>query len=363
MKKTKVYLIVPLVVLIVFGAYYWSFKSDYDAKQATIVAAIKEQKLEKLRQAAVLREAAIRDAIEAQNQRKKERQERDAREQKQKDDKENAKLNADKAVQEEQKLERQVEKVTGDVKTEKEEIVKIEAENKKAVAEEAFLKEYVKMAQDNQASLAAVLTKIAAAAAAAAAAKKYPDPAPYRESSLMKKWMYVLGPGLMLAVFLFFYFASKSETDARLKEEKAHKEQVEKDAEAKKQAAEAKARADAEARNAQRTTDEAKIAKDKQDKYDSDMRRIKDDTDKASANAETYAKQVSELTIELDTLRKQKDTMTRDGFDLAKHVELAEVARRNAELEIQRMVEMIANRADQSTMTKMPPPPPPPKES
>ena len=142
----------------------------------------------------------------------------------------------------------------------------------------------------------------------------------------MKKWMYVLGPGLMLAVFLFFYFASKSETDARLKEEKAHKEQVEKDAEAKKQAAEAKARADAEARNAQRTTDEAKIAKDKQDKYDSDMRRIKDDTDKASANAETYAKQVSELTIELDTLRKQKDTMTRDGFDLAKHVELAEVA-------------------------------------
>src|ERR1035438_7353426 len=181
----------------------------------------------------------------------------------------------------------------------------------------------------------------------------------------MKKWMYVLGPGLMLAVFLFFYFASKSETDApaRLTKQKSDKAGVEKDAEAKKQAAEAKARADAEARNAQRTTDEAKIAKDKQDKYDSDMRRIKDDTDKASANAETYAKQVSELTIELDTLRKQKDTMTRDGFDLAKHVELAEVARRNAELEIQRMVEMIANRADQSTMTKSPPPPPPPKES
>jgi preprotein translocase subunit SecF len=181
MKKTKVYLIVPLVVLVVFGAYYWSFKSDYDAKQAAIVATIKEQKLEKLRQEAVLREAAIHDAIEAQKQRKKERQEREAREQKQKDDKENAKLNADKAVQEEQKLERQLEKLTGDVKAEKEEIVKIEAENKKAVAEQAFLKDYVKMAQDNQASLAAVLTKIAAAdsavakaaaAAAAAAAKK-----------------------------------------------------------------------------------------------------------------------------------------------------------------------------------------------
>jgi chromosome segregation ATPase len=175
--------------------------------------------------------------------------------------------------------------------------------------------------------------------------------------------MYVLGPGLMLAVFLFFYFASKAETDARMKAEKAHKEEVARDAEAKKQAAEAKARADAEARNAERAAEEAKTAKDKQDKYDSEMRRIKEDTDKASANAEAYARQVSELTIQLDTLRKQKDTMTRDGFDLAKRVELAEVARRNAELEIQRMVEMISNRADQSTMTKMPPPPPPPKES
>jgi membrane protein involved in colicin uptake len=174
--------------------------------------------------------------------------------------------------------------------------------------------------------------------------------------------MYVFGPGLMLAVFLFFYFASKAETDARLRAEKIHKEEVAREAEAKKQAAEAKARADAEARNAERAAEETKAAKDKQDKYDNEMRRIKDDTDKANANAEAYAKQVSELTIELDSLRKQRDTITREGFDLAKRVELAEVTRRNAELEIQRMVEMISNRADQSTLTKMPPPPPP-KES
>jgi len=170
MKKSKIYLIAPLVVLLAFGAYYWNFKSDYDAKQAAIAAQIKEQKIEKLKQEAIQREAAIHDAIEAQKQRKKERQEREALEQKQKDDKENAKLNADKAVQEEQKLERQVERLTTEVKGEKEETQKIEAENKKAVAEEAFLKEYVKMAQDNQASLAEVLTKIAAADAAAAKA-------------------------------------------------------------------------------------------------------------------------------------------------------------------------------------------------
>ena len=179
----------------------------------------------------------------------------------------------------------------------------------------------------------------------------------------MKKWMYVLGPGIMLAVFLFFYFASKAETETRMAAEKAHKEEVAREAEQKKQVAEAKAREDAERHNADRAADEAKTAKEKQEKYDADMHRIQTDTDKASANAERYAAQVSEFTIELDTLHKQKDALTREGFELAKRVEMAAVARRNSELEIQRMVEMISNRADQSIMTKMPPPAPPPKES
>jgi predicted nucleic acid-binding Zn-ribbon protein len=91
------------------------------------------------------------------------------------------------------------------------------------------------------------------------------------------------------------------------------------------------------------------------------MRRIQADTDKFNAEVEKYSNEVSELTIELDSLHKQKDALTREGFDFAKRVELAQVVRQNAELEIQRMVQMIANRADQSMMTKMPPPPP--KES
>ena len=88
------------------------------------------------------------------------------------------------------------------------------------------------------------------------------------------------------------------------------------------------------------------------------MARIKSETDRENASAEQYAKQVSELTIELDNLHKQKDSLTREDFDLAKKIELAEVARHNAEMEIQRYTEMISNRADQSMMVKMPPPPP-----
>lgn len=174
----------------------------------------------------------------------------------------------------------------------------------------------------------------------------------------MKKWLYVLAPAVMIAVFLFFFFDSRAEWEAK---EKAHQEEVARlkaEADMKKHAAELKAREDADRRNAERVAEEAKAAKEKQDRYNAEMQRIKDDTDRANAEAASYARQVSELTIELDTLHKQKDALTREDFELAKKVQLAEVARRNAELEIQRTVEMIADRADQSAMAKPPPPPP-----
>jgi len=174
----------------------------------------------------------------------------------------------------------------------------------------------------------------------------------------MKKWLYVLAPVCMLAVFMFFYLSSRADAKAK---EIAHQQQVDKDkadADEKKHIAEMKAREDAEKREADRAAADAKTAKDKQDKYDADMVRIKEDADKANALAETFSKQVSELTIEIDSLNKQKDTLTREGFEEAKKVELAEVGRRNAELEIQRLVQMISDRADQSMMAKMPPAPP-----
>jgi len=175
----------------------------------------------------------------------------------------------------------------------------------------------------------------------------------------MKKWLYVLFPTALLGIFLFYYFASKAETEAR---EKAHREQVAHDlaeANAKKAIAEAKAHEDAERRNTERAADEAKAAKDKEDKYNAEMARIKDETDKANASAEQFAKQVSELTIQLENLHKQKDDLTRQDFELAKKIELAEIAKHNAEMEIQRYTGMIADRADQSLMAKMPPQPPP----
>jgi ABC-type Na+ efflux pump permease subunit len=180
----------------------------------------------------------------------------------------------------------------------------------------------------------------------------------------MKKWLFVISPALMLAVFIVFYLSDRAQSEIREKAHQAELDRQKADAAEKKAAAEAKAKADAQKRDEERAAEVARVAKEKQDKYDADMARIKAATDKSNATAQKFADQVSELTIKLDNLHKQKDELTRHNFDLIKQVQLAEVARHTAEMDIQRMVEMISDRADQSAMSKMPPPPPPPaKES
>jgi hypothetical protein len=176
----------------------------------------------------------------------------------------------------------------------------------------------------------------------------------------MKKWLFVISPACMLAVFLVFYLSDRKQSEIR---EEAHQVELAKlkaEAAEKKAIAEAKAKDDAQKRDLERIADQARVAKEKQDKYDADMARIKASTDKSNASAQRFADRVSELTIKLDSLHKQKDELTRQNFELIKQVQLAEVARHNAEMDIQRMVEMISDRADASAMAKMPPPPPAP---
>jgi len=179
----------------------------------------------------------------------------------------------------------------------------------------------------------------------------------------MKKWFYVLFPVVLIVIFGIFYSASRKEAAEK---ERQHQEEVARlkaDADAKKAAAEATARADAEKRAKDTAEKERAEAAAKEQKYNDEMAKIKEDTAKLTATEEMYAKKVSDLTIELDGLHKQRESLTRDTFELAKQIQMAEVARHNAEMEIQRYDTMIADAADQSQLSKMPPPPPEPAKS
>jgi hypothetical protein len=176
----------------------------------------------------------------------------------------------------------------------------------------------------------------------------------------MKKWIYLIIPGVMLVVFLVFYFSHEKEAIAR---EKARAELVAKKTEEdKKQKAESesKARESAKIAQVEREASEAKKEADRRKKQLDIDREIKETTDAAVADGNKASKRANELEIELARLQREKDRIGREAFDLAKKVELTMVAKRNAELEEQRLTEMIARKAAASAMAKMPPPPPPP---
>lgn len=174
----------------------------------------------------------------------------------------------------------------------------------------------------------------------------------------MKKWMYLIFPGIMLGAFLIFFFSYQKEAQAREAHHAAQaKAQADKKA-ADKAAAEKKAAADAKERQIAREKEDADKEAAKLAKQAAADKEVKDATDKALAEGDKASKEAGKLEIDLDTLRKNKEKLTREAFELAKQVELAKVAKRNAEFDIQRTTEMISRKAADSALTAMPPPPP-----
>ena len=170
----------------------------------------------------------------------------------------------------------------------------------------------------------------------------------------MKKWMYVISVSVMLAIFLALYFSeSKKIADREVAHEAKVIEQKRID-DARKAEVEAKARADAEKRAAERLAEEAKKDAEKLARWEEEGRKLQESTDKYNAEAELSSKKSAELEIQLSALRAAKEKLNREAFELAKQVELGKINRRTADLEIQRTVEMISRKAQESSLTRGP---------
>ncbi len=176
----------------------------------------------------------------------------------------------------------------------------------------------------------------------------------------MKKWMYLIFPGIMLVGFVFVYMSHVEQTHEKERIVAAKIAADKAEAEAKKKAAEAKAREDAKKRQDEREAEDRKKEEEKAARQAADDKKVADQTAEYIAKGEAAQKQVTAKEQELEQMRKTKDQTSRDSFDIAKRVELARVARRNAELEIQRMTEMVVRRASESSMTRPPEIPVPP---
>ncbi|HND61602.1 MAG TPA: hypothetical protein PLB90_09000 [Opitutaceae bacterium] len=171
MKKSFVYVLAPIVGLIIFGAVYWNFSSTYEANEAAKALKVKQDKEAKALAQARANEQAIREANAGVLRRKAEREAKEAKEKKDRELRVAANDAKEKAYTDKEKFAKQVSRLESDIKIEKDAISKLEEERKRLVEEQAFLRVYVKQAEDNVKSLSTVIDKIAAADAARAAAE------------------------------------------------------------------------------------------------------------------------------------------------------------------------------------------------
>lgn len=166
----KGYFIIPTLAMLIFFGYWWSFNSDYQAKQAAKKEVARLEKIAELEQEALNRKKAIEDALASQEVRRAERAEREAKRQAQREQRQadiEARRQADR---EKQKLARQLSRLKGDVYDEKAKLATLEEKMRVLKGEEAFLRDYVSLARNNEDDVTKVIQRITAADAARAKA-------------------------------------------------------------------------------------------------------------------------------------------------------------------------------------------------
>jgi type IV secretory pathway VirB10-like protein len=176
----KLYLIVPVIGVILFSAYYWNFNKEHVAKEEAKKAQVAAQLRQKQIADQEARAKAYEEAIKAQEQRKREREERERVEEEKKKLRQDLEDRRERVFTERKRAKDYVERMKKEVAAVEEELKKIEVEKKSLQDEQAFLKTYVKQAQSNVKYYYDLLDKIEAAEkarleaerAAAAAAKK-----------------------------------------------------------------------------------------------------------------------------------------------------------------------------------------------
>lgn len=157
--------------------------------------------------------------------------------------------------------------------------------------------------------------------------------------------LYLIVPALLLACFGGVYAMHTKDAAAKaaiVAAEDAKKAEAEK---AKKAEAERLAKEDADRRTAERLADEKRKEDERRAKWEATGRQIAQDTATYQAQAEKNLAEAKALEGKLSALRAEKDNASQASFDVAKDVEAARIQKRNAELEIQRLVESVARRA------------------
>ena len=171
-KKNYIYFLAPIAGVLIFAAIYWNFLSQYDKEQDRRAAKAKAEKDVKTKLENDQKKEAYDLALKASERRAQEREAKAKKDDADREARQAAIENRAKASREEFKLADKVKALAKEIEVTKKEVAEAEENKKKAQAEEAFLRTYVKQAEANRQSLTAVLENIQKADQAAIDAAK-----------------------------------------------------------------------------------------------------------------------------------------------------------------------------------------------
>ncbi len=170
----------------------------------------------------------------------------------------------------------------------------------------------------------------------------------------MKKWFYFIVPIIATGLFLIIYFSHKEDAEKRAAAHKAEVARVTAEENAKKKALEDKARIDAEQKAKERADADAAKEADRIAKWQDQGKKVQEDMDEANAAARVSTAKIVAMEKEIAAFRTKRDDLNRELVETARQVELAKIARRNAELELQRQTEFIVRKAQESALAVPP---------
>jgi colicin import membrane protein len=163
MKKSYIYMLVPVCGVILFSLFYIPFARNYDKHAADV---LHEEAVERQKKADADAEARRDASIEANKNaelRRIERERKAAREKAEQDALNAAEAAAEKAHDDKQKFEDEVTDLTKQIKVEQTAIAAVERDKEDTLKEQDFLKTYVQQAEANRQNILSVLEKLAAA--------------------------------------------------------------------------------------------------------------------------------------------------------------------------------------------------------
>lgn len=164
----------------------------------------------------------------------------------------------------------------------------------------------------------------------------------------MKRFIIILPPVILFAIFVFFYKAHVKELEEKQAAAKLVADKAKADEEVRKKTLQDAADKEAQRQKEARLAEIEKQKEEDRNKKEERDREIIAQTEAANASSKKLQAQIIKLQADILAVRTARDKAQAEAMETKLDLEKSRIAKRNAEFEIQRFTEMLAKRIDQS---------------